>query len=78
MVKIVATMQNRELIATRTKRESQVARNIAMGLRNKEIALALGISYETVKEHVQQVLSKLGCKDRTNVAVWAVRNGFLS
>ena len=57
-----------------TKRESEVMKQIALGLSNKEIALALGISYETVKEHVQHTLRKLGVSDRTQAAVWAVRN----
>jgi DNA-binding NarL/FixJ family response regulator len=35
----------------------------------------LGISHETVKEHVQHVLQKIGVTDRTQAAVWAVRNG---
>lgn len=58
-----------------TKRESEVLKQLSLGLSNKEIALALSISYETVKEHVQHVLRKLGVSDRTQAAVWAVRNG---
>ena len=57
-----------------TTRESEVLKQLAFGLSNKEIAQALGISYETVKEHVQHVLRKLGVADRTQAAVWAVRN----
>jgi DNA-binding NarL/FixJ family response regulator len=57
-----------------TKRESEVLKQLAFGLTNKEIALALGISYETVKEHVQHLLRKIGVSDRTQAAVWAVRN----
>ena len=56
-----------------TQRESEVLRQLAYGLTNKEIALALGISYETVKEHVQHILRKVGVSDRTQAAVWAVR-----
>jgi DNA-binding NarL/FixJ family response regulator len=58
-----------------TEREAQVLRHMAGGLTNKQIADELGISYETVKEHVQHVLGKLGVSDRTQAAVWAVRNG---
>jgi DNA-binding NarL/FixJ family response regulator len=57
-----------------TKRESEVLKQLAFGLTNKEIAQALGISYETVKEHVQHILKKLAVADRTQAAVWAVRN----
>jgi DNA-binding NarL/FixJ family response regulator len=60
-----------------TQRESEVLRQLALGLTNKEIALALKISYETVKEHVQHVLRKVGVSDRTQAAVWAVRRGLV-
>ncbi len=56
-----------------TQRESEVLRQLAYGLTNKEIAQALNISYETVKEHVQHILRKIGVSDRTQAAVWAVR-----
>jgi DNA-binding NarL/FixJ family response regulator len=56
-----------------TQRESEVLRQLAHGLTNKQIAEALSISYETVKEHVQHVLGKIGVSDRTQAAVWAVR-----
>ena len=78
MTDIAATMKNRKQIETLTKRQSQIVRNIAMGLSNKEIAQALGISVETVKEHVQHALSKLGCRDRTKAAIWAIKNGVVS
>jgi DNA-binding NarL/FixJ family response regulator len=56
-----------------TQRESEVLRQLAYGLTNKEIAGTLHISYETVKEHVQHILRKIGVTDRTQAAVWAVR-----
>ena len=58
-----------------TPRETQVLRLIAMGLSNREIADALEISVETVKEHVQNLLRKLSLNDRTQAAVWALRHG---
>ncbi|MEO1615285.1 MAG: response regulator transcription factor [Planctomycetota bacterium] len=58
-----------------TQREMQVLRHIAFGLSNKEIAISLSISVETVKEHVQNVLRKFDAKDRTDAAVKAVRFG---
>jgi DNA-binding NarL/FixJ family response regulator len=60
-----------------TQRESEVLRQLAFGLTNKEIAQALNISYETVKEHVQHILRKIGVSDRTQAAVWAVRKGLV-
>ena len=60
-----------------THRESEVLEQLAEGLTNKEIAMSLGISYETVKEHVQHILRKIGVSDRTQAAVWAVRQGIV-
>ncbi len=57
-----------------TAREQQVLLQLAHGLSNREIGKALDISYETVKEHVQHILRKLCVADRTQAAVWAVRN----
>lgn len=58
-----------------TQRESEVLQQLALGLTNREIAQSLAISYETVKEHVQHILRKIGVSDRTQAAVWAVRKG---
>jgi DNA-binding NarL/FixJ family response regulator len=60
-----------------TQRESEVLLQLALGATNKEIAVELKISYETVKEHVQHVLRKIGVTDRTQAAVWAVRHGLV-
>jgi DNA-binding NarL/FixJ family response regulator len=54
-----------------------VLKHLAQGLTNKQIADELGISYETVKEHVQHILRKIGVTDRTQAAVWAVRSGVI-
>jgi DNA-binding NarL/FixJ family response regulator len=63
-----------------TPRESQVLSHVAFGpsndeISNDEIARSLGISVETVKEHVQNLLRKLAVNDRTQAAVWAVQSG---
>jgi DNA-binding NarL/FixJ family response regulator len=60
-----------------TQREGDVLRQLANGLTNKQIADSLKVSYETVKEHVQHVLRKIGVSDRTQAAVWAVRKGLV-
>ncbi|MFT5299986.1 MAG: DNA-binding NarL/FixJ family response regulator [Mariniblastus sp.] len=60
-----------------TNRESQVLRHVAMGLSNREIGKSLGISVETVKEHVQNILRKLDVNDRTQAAVWALKNSLI-
>jgi DNA-binding NarL/FixJ family response regulator len=60
-----------------TAREIEVLQKLTSGLTNREIAQSLGISYETVKEHVQHILRKVGVSDRTQAAVWAVRNNLV-
>ena len=65
---------NADIEVPLTQRESEVLSQLAMGLTNKQIAQVLNISYETVKEHVQHILRKVGVTDRTQAAVWAVRN----
>ena len=60
-----------------TQREFAVLKELASGQTNKMVAEKLGVSYETVKEHVQHILSKLGVGDRTQAAVLAVRKGLL-
>ena len=62
-----------DIEVTLTQREMDVLRQMALGLTNKQIAGALHIGNETVKEHVQHILRKLGVVDRTQAAVWAVR-----
>ena len=60
--------------ASLNDREGEVLRHMARGLTNKQISAEMSVSYETVKEHVQQVLRKIGLTDRTQAALWAVRN----
>lgn len=60
-----------------TQRETQVLRHLALGLSNKEVGRSLSISVETVKEHVQNILRKINCTDRTQAAVWAVKRGLV-
>ena len=60
-----------------TRRETDVLVLIAEGKTNQETADNLGISIETVKEHVQNLLRKIGVRDRTQAAVWAVRCGLV-
>ncbi len=61
--------------APMTPRERQVWRHLGLGLGNSEIALSLGLTVETVKEHVQNVLRKLNASGRTEAAVRALRAG---
>jgi DNA-binding NarL/FixJ family response regulator len=56
-----------------TQREGEVLRQMANGLTNKQIAEVLRVGPETIKEHVQHIIHKIGVIDRTQAAVWAVR-----
>lgn len=56
-------------LAALTPREHEVASLVAAGLRNKDIAIALGITVATVKDHVHRILEKTGVDSRTAVAV---------
>ncbi len=74
--RVAPTMRRRDVDPSNplTARETQVLRHVALGLSNKEIASALNLSVDTVKEHVQNILRKLEARDRAQAAVWAVRN----
>jgi len=65
-------------LADLTPREIEVLALVARGRANKEIARDLGISIKTVKTHVGNILSKLHMADRTQAAVYAVRQGLLT
>ena len=66
------------LEAPLTQREIEVVRYICDGMTNKQIGEEMEISYETVKEHVQHILRKIGLTDRTQAATWALRIGLIS
>jgi len=60
-----------------TAREVEVLRLIAKGATNREIAEQLVISEGTVKNHISNILSRLGLRDRTQAAIYARENGWL-
>jgi DNA-binding CsgD family transcriptional regulator len=53
-----------------TRREREIAELVAQGLTNRQIAATLHISERTVETHVQRILGKLGCTNRTQIAAW--------
>lgn len=57
-------------------KEMVVMRCLARGFANKEISRSVGITEATTKVHVKAIMRKLGVTNRTQAAVWAVRNGF--
>jgi DNA-binding NarL/FixJ family response regulator len=58
-------------------RELQVLELIVRGLANKQIAYSLSIAEHTVKNHVKNILSKLGVQDRTQAATAAIQRGII-
>ncbi len=58
-----------------SEREKQVLRLVGQGLSNKEIASTLSFTESTAKAHVHSLLTKLSMSDRTQLALYAVRNG---
>lgn len=63
-----------DALATLTDREKEVLALLGQGLNNKEIAEALSITEGTAKNHVSNLIAKLELRDRTQAAVYAVRN----
>ena len=60
-----------------TTRETVILNYIAHGYINKEIGYMLGISHQTVKNHVTNILLKLNVTDRTRAVVLAIQNGWI-
>ena len=74
---VEARLAERAAGPTLTPREVQVVELIAEGMRNKEIAAALGISEETAQVHVKNILAKLKVKDRSAAINVALRRGII-
>ena len=60
-----------------TEREDEVIKLIAEGLSSKEIARTLTISVRTVERHRENILAKLGMRDRTQLTRYAIRAGLI-
>lgn len=64
--------------ASLSAREAQVLVLLAEGLSNAEIAAALGVAPNTVRNHVRSIMAKLGVRNRVQAAVYAVRAGLVA
>lgn len=68
---------DKEKIAALTKREMEILTQIAGGMFNNEIAMNLNISERTVKNHISNIFKKIDVSDRTQAAVFAIRNNIV-
>jgi DNA-binding NarL/FixJ family response regulator len=60
-----------------SSREMEILELVIQGMSNREIAYHLGISHQTVKNHMTSILGKLGVADRTQAAIYALRHGWV-
>ncbi|HEX5466874.1 MAG TPA: response regulator transcription factor [Candidatus Limnocylindrales bacterium] len=65
------------IFAPLSPREVEILDNIAQGMTNKQVAYALTISEQTVKNHMSSILRKLAVNDRTQAVVYAMRQGWI-
>jgi DNA-binding NarL/FixJ family response regulator len=65
------------IFAPLSPREVEILDNIAQGMTNKQVAYALSISEQTVKNHMSSILRKLAVNDRTQAVVYAMKQGWI-
>ena len=75
--KMIEKNSDKDKIDSLTKREFEVLKLLAVGMYNKEIAEKLNISEQTVKNHVSNIFKKLEVTDRTQAAVFTIRNNLI-
>lgn len=68
---------DKEKVASLTNRELEVLIQVANGMFNKEIATNLNISERTVKNHISNIFKKIEVSDRTQAAVFAIKNNII-
>ncbi len=68
---------DKEKLESLTKREIEVLIEVASGRFNKEIAMILNISERTVKNHMSNIMKKIDVNDRTQAAVFAIKNNLV-
>lgn len=75
--RLVARDIDKDKIESLTGRELEVLIQVANGMFNKEIAMSLNISERTVKNHISNIFKKIGVFDRTQAAVFAIKNDLI-
>jgi len=75
---LVSQSDTGDLISSLTSRETEILEYIAKGFLNKQIASELGISEQTIKNHVTSILRKLNANARTEAVVIGIKRGIIS
>lgn len=75
--KLASMDVERDKLRFLTKREKEVLVQVASGMSNKEIAINLDISERTVKNHISNIFKKIDVSDRTQAAVFAIKNNMV-
>ena len=75
--RLVARDSDQDKIDLLTNREIEVLIQVANGMFNKEIANSLDISERTVKNHISNIFKKIDVNDRTQAAVFAIKNDII-
>ncbi len=78
LVRELSRSDNKNEAVKLTKREKDVLALLVRGNSNKDMADAMFISEKTVKNHLTSIFRKLGVKDRTQAALYALKNGIVS
>lgn len=76
--RLVSRDLDKDKLDSLTKREREVLIQVANGMFNKEIAISLNISERTVKNHISNIFKKIDVSDRTQAAVFAIKNDVIS
>ena len=76
--KMIDRNKDNEKLEKLTKRELQVLKLLSIGKLNRQVAEELDISERTVKNHVSNIFKKIDVKDRTQAAVFAIRNNLIN
>lgn len=75
--RLIPRLQGPMLNERLTRRELEIVSHIAKGSANKQIALELDITEQTVKNHIASIMSKLDAKNRTHILTLAIRQGLI-
>lgn len=76
--KLLMQNEDKDKIQSLTRREMDMLKQIASGMSNKEIASTFDITERTVKNHISSLFKKIGVSDRTQAAVFAIKNNLIT